>query len=176
MEPRSRSPEQTSIPPRQIAFGSTAGTNVDVISSTSITVTSPKESAQTVDITVTTTSGGTSSTTTLDEFTFSAISITSISPDDGDPSGGYPVAIAGSFTSATPTVDFGSTAATITSHTTTLIEVVAPLWIRVRARRSQRRTERALTDHSGVVLQLRLRPDRYRPEPEFPARQRAEQR
>ncbi len=62
-----------------VEFGSTAATAVTVNSSTSITATSPAESAGTVNVTVTTT-GGTSATSSADQFTYMATYITNISP------------------------------------------------------------------------------------------------
>ena len=54
-----------------VLFGSTAGTGVTVNSATSITVTSPVGTAGTIHITVTT-PGGTSATSTSDQFTYAA--------------------------------------------------------------------------------------------------------
>ncbi|MEA4841450.1 MAG: GEVED domain-containing protein [Bacteroidales bacterium] len=52
-----------------VSFGGTAATSFTVNSATQITATSPAKSAETVDITVTT-SGGTSATGTADQFTY----------------------------------------------------------------------------------------------------------
>ncbi|MFG6489634.1 putative Ig domain-containing protein [Roseateles sp. BYS78W] len=54
-----------------VSFGGTSGTGVTVNSSTSISVTAPAHAAGTIDITVTTT-GGTSSTSAADRFTYVA--------------------------------------------------------------------------------------------------------
>ncbi len=62
-----------------VEFGSTAATSVTYTSSTSLTATSPAESAGTVDITVTT-AGGTSATSSADQFTYMTTYITNISP------------------------------------------------------------------------------------------------
>ena len=54
-----------------VQFGSSGATNVNVISATQITATSPPASAGTVDVTVTT-AGGTSAATAADQFTYNA--------------------------------------------------------------------------------------------------------
>ena len=66
-----------------VTFGSTAATSYTVNSATSITATSPADSAGTVDITVTT-SEGTSATSSADQFTYAAVpAVTGISPASG---------------------------------------------------------------------------------------------
>jgi len=110
-----------------VHFGATAGTNVYASSPTSITVTSPSEAGGTVDITVTT-SGGTSATSSADQFTFEKATPTitwnpapeiiygsagaNVLNASGNPSGG-------SFTySATPTG--GGSPVDVTGGTTSL--------------------------------------------------------
>ena len=95
-----------------VDFGSTAATNVTVVSGSQITATAPAGSTGTVDVTVTT-PGGTSATSTADQYTyFAAPTVTSVNPTAGPTAGGNSVTITGTnFTGATA-VKFGSTAAT----------------------------------------------------------------
>ncbi|MGA2037590.1 MAG: IPT/TIG domain-containing protein, partial [Acidimicrobiales bacterium] len=95
-----------------VDFGSTPATSFSVTNDNTITATSPTGSAGTVDITVTT-AGGTSATSSADQFTYvpAVPTVTGISPTSGSPAGGTLVTISGSgFTGATG-VDFGSTPA-----------------------------------------------------------------
>jgi hypothetical protein len=75
---------------------------------------SPAESAGTVDVTVTT-AGGTSATSSADQFTFVAPlavpSVSSVSPSSGSTAGGTQVTVTGSNLSGATAVDFGSVAA-----------------------------------------------------------------
>ncbi len=86
-----------------VDFGTTAGTDLNVVSDTSIEVDSPAGSG-TVDVTVTNPSG-TSPTSSADQFTYTAVTapaVTSLSPTSGTAAGGTPVTITGTgFTSAT---------------------------------------------------------------------------
>ena len=68
----------------------------------------------TVDVTVTIPVGGTSATSTADQFTYvAAPTVTGVSPTTGAVAGGTTVTITGfGFTRGHDTVDFGSTAAT----------------------------------------------------------------
>ena len=99
-----------------IAFGSSAGTSVSCSSTTSCTATSPAESAGTVDITATN-AGGTSSTSSADQFTFDlAPTVGAISPDFGPLSAGTVVTITGTgFVVGSSTVAFGGSAGTSVS-------------------------------------------------------------
>ena len=96
-----------------VHFGTTAATNVTVVSDTSITADSPAGTG-TVDVTVVT-PAGTSPTSPADQFTFvaaAAPAVTGLNPTSGPAAGGTLVTITGTgFTGAT-TVDFGTTAAT----------------------------------------------------------------
>jgi IPT/TIG domain/Fibronectin type III domain/Calcineurin-like phosphoesterase len=107
-----------------VDFGSTAAT-ITADSATSITATVPSGTG-TVDVTVTTPSGGTSATSSNDQFTYvGAPTVTSISPTSG--SAGTSVTITGTnLASASAVVDFGSTAATITADSATSITATAP--------------------------------------------------
>ena len=86
-------------------FGPNAATNVDVVSATQITATSPLGTGV-VDVRVTG-PGGTTTTSPADEFTY--MQVTGVSPAAGPLAGGTPVTITGTgFTGAT-LVDFGTT-------------------------------------------------------------------
>ena len=102
-----------------VSFGGTAATFL-VKSSSQISATAPAGAAGTVDITVTT-PGGTSATSTNDQYTYvTPPTVTRVSPSSGPAAGGTSVTIAGTnFTGATA-VSFGGTAAstyTVTSAT-----------------------------------------------------------
>ena len=92
----------------EVDFGSGhAATNLDVVSATQITVTSPAEStAGTVDVTVTG-PGGTSTTSSADQFTYvAAPTVSGVSPAAA--TGGTTVTITGTGFSGATAVDFGS--------------------------------------------------------------------
>jgi hypothetical protein len=110
-----------------VDFGTTAATNVVVVSSTKITAKSPAESAGTVNVTVTT-SGGASATSAADDFDFLAVpSVTAVSPTAGPLAGGATVTISGSgFTGAT-LVDFGTTSASFVIVSDTRITALSPV-------------------------------------------------
>jgi hypothetical protein len=94
-----------------VKFGQTAATSYTFNSDTSITATSPSATnLGTVDITVTT-PGGTSATSSADQFTYTPPAITSISPTTGSTLGGTTVTIAGSLFTGVTSVKFGSTSA-----------------------------------------------------------------
>jgi len=106
-----------------VDFGTTLATNLDVVSSTEITATSPAGTG-TVDVTVTT-PGGTSLTSSADKFTY-APTVTALSASTGPAAGGTSVTITGTgFTGATA-VDFGTVAATFTFVSSTEITVPSP--------------------------------------------------
>src|SRR5207249_4834202 len=78
-----------------------------------ITATAPPQGSGTVHVTVETTSG-TSSTSSADQFTFSAATgpaVTAVSPSGGSTSGGISVIVIGSGFSGATAVTFASTAA-----------------------------------------------------------------
>ena len=114
-----------------VDFGTKAGTGLVVNSPTSISITSPAESAGTVDITVTTPGGGTSAANPPnDQFTFvtpPAPTVTGVSPTSGSTGGGTPVMLTGTgFTGAT-TVDFGTKAGTgLVVNSPTSISITSP--------------------------------------------------
>jgi hypothetical protein len=116
-----------------VSFGSVAATGFAVVNDTTITATSPAESAGAVDVTVNT-PGGASATSPADRFTYTAAApatpaptVTSINPNSGPTTGGTPVTITGAnFTGAT-SVMFGSTAATgVTVNNGTSISATSP--------------------------------------------------
>lgn len=115
-----------------VRFGSTAATSFIVNSNTSITAVSPAGSAGSVDITVTT-AGGTSATSSADQFTYvSAPTVTSVYPNSGGLAGGTKVTITGtnlSTPAGTPavTVGFGSNlSSSVTVNSDTSITAQVP--------------------------------------------------
>ena len=93
-----------------VKFGSTAATNVVVVSSTTITATTPAGSAGAVTVTVT--ANGQSGSLT-NGFTYVVPpTVTSVAPTSGSTAGGTAVTITGTNFVAGATVTFGSAAAT----------------------------------------------------------------
>ena len=94
-----------------VDFGTTAATNVNVVSDTTITAISPAGTGVS-DVTVIT-PAGTSPVSPADQFTYvAAPTVSGLSPTSGPAAGGTLVTITGTgFTGATA-VDFGTTAAT----------------------------------------------------------------
>ena len=109
-----------------VAFGLTAGTNVTVNSTTSITADAPG-GAGTVDVTVTNV-GGTSATSSADQFTYAPPPVvTSISPPVGPLAGGNTVTITGTGFEGATAVSFGSASAeSFTLDSSTQITALAP--------------------------------------------------
>jgi hypothetical protein len=96
-----------------VYFGTTAATNVVVVSPTRITATSPAEAAGTVDVSVMVPVGGTSASSPADQFTYvAAPTVTGVSPSAGPLAGGTSVTITGTDFSGASVVKFGSLAAT----------------------------------------------------------------
>ena len=94
-----------------VTVGGTAATNVVVVSSTSITATTPTGTAGAVTVTVTNPGGQSGSLTSA--FTYIAPpTVSSISPTSGTTAGGTAVTITGTNFVAGATVTFGGTAAT----------------------------------------------------------------
>ncbi len=94
-----------------VTFGGTAATNVVVVSSTSITATTPAGSAGAVTVTVTNPSGQAGSL--ANGFTYiGQPTVSSVSPNSGTTAGGTAVTITGTNFAAGATVTFGGTAAT----------------------------------------------------------------
>ncbi|MFZ0251530.1 MAG: IPT/TIG domain-containing protein [Acidimicrobiales bacterium] len=108
-----------------VSFGGSAGTGVVVNSDTSLTVTTPAHAAGTVDVTVTT-PGGVSSTSSADHYTFGP-AVTSVAPGNGTTAGGTSVTITGTDFSGATAVAFGSSAAaSFTVNSATSITAVSP--------------------------------------------------
>ena len=109
---RSRSPARTSAGASAVKFGATNATGFTIKSATQITTTAPAGSAGTVDITVIT-PGGTSTTSANDQYRYAAPpTVTNVSPSAGPTAGGTSITITGTnFTGATA-VKLGATNAT----------------------------------------------------------------
>ncbi|MFM7253605.1 MAG: beta strand repeat-containing protein, partial [Ilumatobacteraceae bacterium] len=114
-----------------VSFGANAGTGVSVLSATSLTVVAPAGSAGTVDVTVTT-PGGTSSTAGAgNDFTYwAAPTITSVAPAGGPLTSGTSVVITGTGfdgVSGAAAVQFGGVnAVSYTVNSETQITATAP--------------------------------------------------
>jgi len=94
-----------------VTFGGTAATNVVVVSSTTITATTPAEAAGAVNVVVTNSNG--QSGTLTNGYTYTSLPVpTAISPTSGTTSGGTSVTISGTNFASGATVTFGGTAAT----------------------------------------------------------------
>ena len=93
-----------------VKFGSTAATNVVVVSSTTITATTPAGSAGAVTVTVT--ANGQSGSLTSGFTYVVPPTVSSVAPSSGSTAGGTAVTITGTNFVAGATVTFGSTAAT----------------------------------------------------------------
>jgi IPT/TIG domain/Fibronectin type III domain len=93
-----------------VKFGATAATGVVVVSSTSITATTPAGTAGAVTVMVTV---GSQSGSLASGFTYVGVpTVTSVSPNTGSSAGGTAVTIAGTNFATGATVKFGATAAT----------------------------------------------------------------
>jgi hypothetical protein len=112
-----------------VSIGGQAATGVSVDSATQITATTPAHAAGTVDVVVTTT-GGTSTTSASDHYTYvapSAPTVSAVSPTSGPTAGGQRVTITGTGFTTGATVAFGSTAGTaVTVVSPTTITVTTP--------------------------------------------------
>ena len=110
-----------------VSFGGTAASSFTVNSATQITATAPARSAGTVDITVTTASG-TSTTSSSDRFAYiAAPTVTGVTPTVGPTAGGTSVVITGTNLSGATAVSFGGTAATsYTVNSATQITATSP--------------------------------------------------
>ena len=107
-----------------VTFGSAAATNVVVVSSTSITATTPAGSAGAVTVTVTVNG---QSGSLAGGFTYGQPTVTSVSPNNGPVAGGTAVTITGTNFASGATVKFGSAAATnVTVASSTQITATTP--------------------------------------------------
>jgi hypothetical protein len=115
------------VPGATVDFGTVAATGVTVISATSITATAPAGSAGTINVTVTT-PGGTSATSSADDYTYVvAPTVTALSPNAGPTAGGTAVTITGTGFVTGATIKFGTVAATgVTVVSSTDITATAP--------------------------------------------------
>ena len=93
-----------------VSFGGVAATNVNVVDSSTITLTTPAHSEAAVDVVVTNPDGQTF--TMPQAFTFIGMHVVSVSPDSGSTSGGTNVTISGSAFQSGATVTFGARQAT----------------------------------------------------------------
>jgi hypothetical protein len=111
-----------------VNFGAVPATSVTFNSSTSITAVSPAQAAGVVNVVVNTI-GGTSATSSADQFTYTAPvpTVTAISPTSGPTTGGTSVTITGTGLTAATAVDFGTVASpSITANSDTSITAVSP--------------------------------------------------
>ncbi|MBS0590235.1 MAG: IPT/TIG domain-containing protein, partial [Proteobacteria bacterium] len=110
-----------------VKFGGTNAAAYTVNSATQITATSPAGAAGTVDVTVTTV-GGTSATSSADQYTYTpAPAVTAINPTSGPTAGNTTVIITGSNFSGASAVKFGGTnATTYTVNSATQITATSP--------------------------------------------------
>lgn len=93
-----------------VMFGTNPATNVSVSGNT-VTATSPSGTG-TVDITVVT-PGGTTATSSADQFVYSVPTVTGVTPTGVGTAGGAPVIITGTNFTAATNVKFGTVAATV---------------------------------------------------------------
>ena len=109
-----------------VDFGAAAASSFTVNSATQITATSPPGTG-TVDVTVVT-AGGTSTTSSADQFTFVGLpSVGGISPASGPTTGGTSVTISGANLAGATAVDFGAAAASsFTVNSATQITATSP--------------------------------------------------
>lgn len=119
------------VPGEAVHFGSTAGTNLVVLSGGTLLVTAPSEAAATIDVTVVNSAPGTgtSATSAADQFTYvAAPTVTAVSPNGGPAAGGTTVTVTGSgFVNGATTVDFGVAASTnVTVNSSTSLTAISP--------------------------------------------------
>src|SRR5216683_401341 len=112
-----------------VLFGSTAATGVTVVSSTSITATTPVHAVGAVSVVVT--NADSQSGTLANGYTFTspnpAPTVTALNPTSGTVNGGTPVTISGTGFLSGATLSFGGTAATgVTVVSSTSITAITP--------------------------------------------------
>ena len=113
------------LAPASATFGGTAATNCTVVSSTSITCTTPAHAAGVVPVVVT--NGDGQMGTCPSCYTYNPLpTITSFTPPGSNPAGGTTVTITGTGFLLGVTVTFAGKAATVVSSTTTTITVTTP--------------------------------------------------
>jgi hypothetical protein len=112
----------------QVDFGATAVTSFETDTATEIVLKTPAHATGQVDVTVTTSHGG-SATGATDSYTFrEAPAVTAISPGEGPSGGGTPVTITGTNLAKATKVQFGGAVvnAPFTEDTETSITLTAP--------------------------------------------------
>ena len=112
-----------------VDFGTTPAVSYTLNSDSSITAIAPADpSGGTVNVIVTTASGGSSPPATADEFTYDPIpSVSSVNPSAGPTAGGTSVTITGTGFASGATVSFGGTAATsVTIDSSTKLTALVP--------------------------------------------------
>lgn len=95
-----------------VTLGGTAATGVSVVNSTTITATTPAHSAGAATVVVTNTDGQSGSKSNGYNYSNSAPTVTSVSPNSGTPNGGTSIIITGTGFLSGATVSLGGTAAT----------------------------------------------------------------
>ncbi len=110
-----------------LTVGGTAATDVTVVSSTSITATTPAHSAGAANVVVTNSDGQSGALSSGYTYGNPAPTVTAVSPNSGPASGGTAVTITGNNFQAGAAVSFGGTAATnVTVATSTSITATTP--------------------------------------------------
>ncbi len=110
-----------------VFFGSAAATSFTVLSDTQITATAPAGSPGSVDVTVTT-AGGTSTTGAADRFTYVPMpTVTRVVPAKGSTAGGTVVTVTGTDLTGATAVKFGSAVALFTVDSATRITASSPV-------------------------------------------------
>jgi beta-mannanase len=109
-----------------VTFAGVAGTNVNVVNDTTLTVTSPPHLLSITHVVVTS-PAGTSSAVKADQFTYTAPAITGVLPNSGSSSGGTSVTVTGTgFTGATKVTFAGSAGTNLTVVNDSTINVISP--------------------------------------------------
>jgi len=107
-----------------VTFDGTAGSSVNVVDSTSVTVVTPGHAAGAVNVVLTTPGG---SATSTNGFTYvAAPTISTVSPSSGPTAGSTTVTIAGTNLTGTTGVTFGGTAGTLGTVTSNSVIVTTP--------------------------------------------------
>jgi hypothetical protein len=112
-----------------VNFGTVAGTNLIVLSDSSLLVTTPAEPDGVVDVTVVTATG-TSAVSSADQMLFVPVgsppTLTSVTPNAGTTAGGVPFAITGTGFTGTINVFFGASTIPFAVSSDTLISATLP--------------------------------------------------
>ncbi|HKT69833.1 MAG TPA: IPT/TIG domain-containing protein, partial [Terriglobales bacterium] len=110
-----------------VTFGGTTASNVNLVSGTSITATTPAHAAGAVTVTVTNTDGQSGTLPNAFTYVSPTPTVSSVSPNSGSTNGGTSVTITGTNFAAGATVAFGGTAATsVTVVSGTQINATTP--------------------------------------------------